>query len=399
MSLLYQRFHSVCSASCFQKLFAALGMRGGQVDESRASGRAEWNPDDEQDEEVHDVGTQSNRRLPAVVAESRQEDGSEDALALRELADILQSKNEELDRAKRLYQRSITLNPTDVRSLCNFGRLLHASGNFDEAEEMYSKALQLDDEDVDTLNNFAVLQHSVRGREEEAARMYRRVLDLRPSDSHCHSNYATLLLETRGLDAMTDAERHLRRAMELRPDDADALYNFAVLQQELRGDKREAEQALERVMALNPQDTAALYNYAVMQLEEEGASGSSRKAEELCRELVLRSPDDADALSLYADLLAFRRPEGQQDLEEAERLYRKALQLQPSHVDVLVNLGVMLLRGREQPLEALGCFRRALLLAPSRELLDRSGHNVKLRQLCEQLEEAMSDRQPAAEQG
>ena len=233
-----------------------------------------------------------------------------------------------------------------------------------------------------------MLQHSVRGRQEEAARMYRRVLELRPSDSHCHSNYATLLLETHGLGAMAEAEEHLRRAMELRPDDADALYNFAVLQQELRGDKHKAEEALERVMALNPQDTAALYNYAVMQLEEEEGSG---RAEALCRELVERTPEDADALSFYADLLAFRRPEKEQDFSSAERLYRKALLLQPSHVEVLINFGVMLLRAREQPEEALGCFKRALLLVPSREILDRNGQSVKLSELCEQLEQVISD--------
>lgn len=37
---------------------------------------------------------------------------------------------------------------------------------------------------------------------------------------------------------------------------------------------------------------------------------------------------------MYGDLLAFKRPEGQRDYETAKHVYERALELDPTHIDV-----------------------------------------------------------------
>src|SRR5215203_514007 len=89
-------------------------------------------------------------------------------------------------------------------------------------------------------------------------------------------------------------------------------------------------------------------------------AGELRRAESLLSAVLAASPRDADALNLLGVLRA-----RQQRGAEAERLFRRALAAEPSHLGAHVNLGELLvMAGRAG--EALDLLLAAHRLAPDR---------------------------------
>jgi len=153
------------------------------------------------------------------------------------------------------------------------------------------------------------------------------------------------------------------------------------------------------------------------------AIGNLRGAEDLCRELLQRHPDHADALHILG-LVAWRRGDRQQGLEEtrkaiashptkpqphnslgvmlkdlgelgnAEAAFRKAVDLMPSYADALTNLGNILCEtGRLEEAEAM--HRRVVELAP--KYADAHNNLATVLSKQERLDEAIAECRIAVE--
>ncbi|MBI4863418.1 MAG: tetratricopeptide repeat protein, partial [Candidatus Riflebacteria bacterium] len=101
--------------------------------------------------------------------------------------------------------------------------------------------------------------------------------------------------------------------------------------------------------------------------------GRLEEAERLYRRALEVDPDRARTLYLLGFVIQQRRgnaaPTGARalraddPLDEAEACYRRVLELEPGHVEAHANLGVAL-QARGRPVEAEACYRRALELRP-----------------------------------
>jgi Flp pilus assembly protein TadD len=92
-------------------------------------------------------------------------------------------------------------------------------------------------------------------------------------------------------------------------------------------------------------------------------TGNDAAAEIRLRGTLTRFPDDAGAHALLGSVLGNRgTPEA---LSEAEALFRRAAELDPSDTESLVRLGVTLAK-QGKPEEARAAWTRALELAPHR---------------------------------
>jgi tetratricopeptide (TPR) repeat protein len=123
--------------------------------------------------------------------------------------------------------------------------------------------------------------------------------------------------------------------------------------------------------------------------------GDYLMAETVCRRILKVAPDIGDAWQLLG--VTCRK---QYRLDEAEHAFRRALQINPGHVEALNSLGLVLLNVRGRLEEARDCFQKALFInadyAPARRnlagLLLNQGHAEDVLSLLARAEGADFDR-------
>jgi len=163
-----------------------------------------------------------------------------------------------------LLQRALALEPMHVGALCQYARLVQEDGNDKEARRLYDKALTLDPSQLDALNGlgtiFEARAHRIwsqsdtgddkadkecRQLVEKANDMYLRSLKLAPLHADTLSNRGALLMCHFGDDGRAEAEHLFRTALNVKPDHAAALYNFGFMRQ-LQQRMPEAQELYER---------------------------------------------------------------------------------------------------------------------------------------------------------
>jgi tetratricopeptide (TPR) repeat protein len=89
------------------------------------------------------------------------------------------------------YERAIEVDPADVSSWTNWGRLLHEQGRAAEAERVYRRAQEHCEPDAVLMFNFGVLLEDL-GRTAAALEAYRAAIADDPTLADCHYNLARL---------------------------------------------------------------------------------------------------------------------------------------------------------------------------------------------------------------
>jgi predicted O-linked N-acetylglucosamine transferase (SPINDLY family) len=186
---------------------------------------------------------------------------------------------------------------------------------------------------------------------------YEAALAIEPGNAAANYNLGRLLY-TRG--AFAQAEPRLEQALALQPDFPPARIMHGYVLQQL-GKLEEAAAELTLGLEQRPDDPAARAALSRILLAQAAAhyeAGRSPAAEEACRAVLERQPDNADAL-YFMGLLR----EAQRRHPEAIDHYRRAVAAKPDHVAALGHLGAALLAlGRSA--EAREYYRRAATLEP-----------------------------------
>jgi tetratricopeptide (TPR) repeat protein len=163
-----------------------------------------------------------------------------------------------------------------------------------------------------------------------------------------------------------DTQTLFRRTLDLNPRSHIAYVHLGVADEE-SGRRRDAAEKYERALELEPGYPIAATNLARLMLD----AGKVDEAIELLRDAVARNPDYPYAAQKLAIALARRGSKAAgaakaKDLEEAERVLRDLMRIQPAFPGGHLTLGQILLEeGRAR--EALDEFARTLELAPSAE--------------------------------
>ena len=126
-------------------------------------------------------------------------------------------EGDDIEAARKAYERAIAADPTLASAHTNLGLLLHEAGRLADAEGVYRRAVTACGDDPVLLYNLGVLLEDM-DRENEALEAYENALRGDPRLADCHYNLA-LLCEA--LDRPREAIRHMaqyRRLVRAKPD-------------------------------------------------------------------------------------------------------------------------------------------------------------------------------------
>lgn len=258
------------------------------------------------------------------------------------------------------YQRAAALAPDSPDAWNGIGLGHYARGELDEAATAFRKALELDERHPFARNNLGSLLVD-QGKLEEAEASYRAAIALDPSNPVMHVNLGRLLVL---LERPLDAEAAYRGALQVDPGHAAAWAFLAALLHQtgqpdleayeravalhggdpetqfglgralaLAGRAVEATAPLKQAVTLDPEHALAWSFLASVLAEQELAAPSIAAY----KRAVRLAPDDATTWFDYAvSMTTFAGP------EEAEPLFRKALEIDDSTADAWQGLGEVL---------------------------------------------------------
>jgi predicted Zn-dependent protease len=96
---------------------------------------------------------------------------------------------ESAERARKAYERALSLDPTHLAARVNLGRLLYEASELEAAERVYREGLRLSGNHPTLLYNLGILLEDA-GRRDEAIAAYEAALREDPRFADCHYNLA-----------------------------------------------------------------------------------------------------------------------------------------------------------------------------------------------------------------
>jgi tetratricopeptide (TPR) repeat protein len=267
---------------------------------------------------------------------------------------IAKTYRRQLNEAERLFRRAAEMDPIEPLFLRNLGRLLRQGRRWEEAAKAYDEALTVNPDDAATLNGLALLHQERRPTPDcaEAERLFRRAAEIDPTEPDYLRNLGDLMRENRRWE---EAAKAYEQNLTVNPDDSATLNSLALLHQERRPtpDLVEAARLFRRAAEINPSNPLYLRNLGHLlrdnQRWEEAATAYEQN-------LTLH-PDDARTVNGLALLHQQRHPTP--DLAEAERLFRRAAEIDPTEPEYLLKLANLLL-DQDRTLEADESFKQIL---------------------------------------
>ena len=255
--------------------------------------------------------------------------------------------------AEAAYRKAIELRPDDAAPHTALGIVFYDRGDVDEAERLYRRAIELDPAEAAPYHNLGNLCREARGDLDAAERWFRQALERAPDDGESLGGLG-LVASSRG--NLAEAERLLRQAVEWNPDSSALHNNLGEVLRE-RGRLEEAEPLYRKALALNPDNPAPYGNLGIIYAERKQFA----EAEQTFRALLERSMGNA-RLPALVNLATVCGEQGK--LEEAERLFREALQLAPNHPRVANSFASFLADHQLKLDEALVLATRAVEARP-----------------------------------
>ncbi|EKX38564.1 hypothetical protein GUITHDRAFT_144162 [Guillardia theta CCMP2712] len=239
------------------------------------------------------------------------------------------SRKKDIEGAKQLYMKAISLDPEKSQYLTYLALVLQHDGDYDvvdicvgaEAEKYFSLATGLQQSDLDSLNAYAMFLESIRGDLGGAEECYRRAFE--NDDKHVPTlvNFAHHLHTLRKDNDL--AEIMYKRALSVCPTNINALTNYGFFLATVREDDSSANHVFKAALQLDPTNDMILLNMA-------------------------------DLTAKIAEDYSF-----------AESLYRQALQINPTNIIIINNLGQFLHQVLQRIPEAEEMFIRALSIQPA----------------------------------
>lgn len=266
-------------------------------------------------------------------------------------------KKGELDRAKGLYEKVITIEPENYLALYFLGLVCLSQKQVPDALDLISRSVNI----YPYKDNCLALADIYFGRSDFNAAVvyYQKALSFTTNDyallnklAHSHFN----------LGAIEQAIKMFDRAVQINPQFAEGYYNLGIMYEKLK-DFRMSLVAYEKALKINPNYKEAIYNAGLMCLklgENEGAKNLFLKAKALnlgiaaldynlgvvnfniknfesaldhLHRAIQKRKDYADAYNIIGNIYA-----EQYLFDEALHNYNKALELKPENIESLNGL-------------------------------------------------------------
>jgi len=268
--------------------------------------------------------------------------------------------------ARAPFEKAIAINPKFATARMNLGSVLIQTGDMAAAAAQLDQAIALigDKQDAAYARYLRAKIHTERGETEKAIAALKKAVELQPDLAEAWSDLGDAY---RKIQDDAHALTSFERAVKIRPDDAVAQTRLA--NQLLAMDREhEAVEHFAIAQRLIPSDQSVL-NGLQRALRKDG---QREKADEVKKRLaeLLHEKDLSDQNSLIAIRLnneaAALEKDG--DLKAAVEKYRRALELDPAHNGIRVNLAVALLKTGDWK-EGLALMREAARRDPNNATL------------------------------
>ncbi|RFF26988.1 MULTISPECIES: tetratricopeptide repeat protein [unclassified Wenzhouxiangella] len=268
----------------------------------------------------------------------------------------------ELDQAWSALERALEIEPGNAEAYSVRGQVYEERGELEAAESDLRKAIELDPGYWRHYNDLGVMYFK-SGRYELAAEQFSRAIELEPASPRPYSNLGGALVHLgeylKGADA-------IRQSIELRP--TDRAYSNAGVNYFFAGNYSEAEAMFEEAIAMNPSNF--LYHGSlgdVIAIQEGRSSEAKAHYEEairLARERLEVNPNDHSTLARIALYLARIGR-----IDEAREELRNLSELEQLDYDAELSIGMTeFFLGNKT--EAIEHFQRAIDLGYPRDLLE-----------------------------
>lgn len=220
--------------------------------------------------------------------------------ALANLGDVLRQQGA-LVEAEQIFNEVLKRDSNNVLALSGLGDVLRQQGAFAQAEQSFQAALRNDSTDVLALSGFADVLCQ-QGHLEKAEMNYKQALKIDPKN----------VLVLNGLPDVLCRQKKFKEALEVDPENVVALCGFGNVLR-YQNQPQEAEMNYKKALKIDPNNAVALDGLPHVLCHQEKF-----------REVLEIDPNNFSALSGLGKTM---REQGQ--LDEAEKNYKKALEMTP----------------------------------------------------------------------
>ncbi|MBI9076856.1 MAG: tetratricopeptide repeat protein [Desulfatibacillum sp.] len=219
--------------------------------------------------------------------------------ALRALSSAMESQGK-MEEAIKYCERAVEVRPDYVTTISALGILYLKSGNMEKGRECLNKTLELPSDHFTTSLNLGTM-YFLLGDHENALVHFKKAISMNPSLHQAHSYMAAIFLEA---GEEEKAIEEYQQAVKFKPN-LPQVHNRLGLLFAKKGQARLAAMHFDQARNLDPDFTDATYNlaYLLFQLH------SYPQAQLLLQEIIQKSPESADAISLL-ELIQTRKQPG-----------------------------------------------------------------------------------------
>ncbi|XP_067123471.1 protein O-mannosyl-transferase Tmtc3-like isoform X2 [Centruroides vittatus] len=266
-------------------------------------------------------------------------------------------------KALEYFRKASEVQPDDIGAHINVGRTLNNMRMYQEAEEAFWKAKNLlprprPGEQYQArvapshLNVFLNLGNLISRNDtrlEEADSLYKQAISMRADYIQAYINRGDILVR---LNRTEEAREVYKKALKFDSNNPDLYYNLGVVLLE-QGRSSEALQYFDKALKLDPGHEQALMNSAIL-IQETGSPQLRKVAHERLN-VLLQKGKASERVYFNLGMLAMDN----RDVSEAEKCFRKAIELRDDFRSALFNLA-LLLSDAHRPFEAVPVLKQLL---------------------------------------
>ncbi|XP_043257371.1 protein O-mannosyl-transferase Tmtc3-like isoform X2 [Colletes gigas] len=284
------------------------------------------------------------------------------------LANLIAKNATRLEEADLLYRQAISMRADYTQAYINRGDVLVKLNRTKEAQEVYERALFYDSNNPDIYYNLGVV-FLEQGKASQALAYLDKALEFDPEHEQALLNSAMLLQELGRAELRKVARERLLKLLRKDSNNERVHFNLGMLAMDDH-DSASAERWFRNAVALKEDFRSALFNLALLLADEQ----RPLEAAPFLNQLVRFHPDHVKGLILLGDIYI----NNIKDLDAAENCFRRILQLDPTDIQGLHNLCVVMVERGKLGLAAQ-CLERVAALAPHQDYVHRHLAIVKAR--------------------
>lgn len=299
---------------------------------------------------------------------------SEDAELWTEWGSLLFTLRE-LRNSKNKFEQALKLNPYQSEARAGLGNYYYYQGDMDSPIVYYEEALRLNPSLSMVYHNLGYI-YLARNSLDEAIKQFENGLAITPNYAILHRGLAEVYMAKGDYD---QAAKFYESAIRLNPGSRDAYFGLANLLnrrgQDAKAVYERVIRSYEEVIKINPNNAEAYQILASVyenQGELEKAIIYRRKVIELLPEQFYSYRDLGFVLLQFVYQFDIDIPDYQEKINEAEKLFHKALELNERDPNIYSGQA-QILQSQEKYPQALAKCEQALLLEPTLANV----HNIK----------------------